>query len=57
MDVEASFLSSYRPVELIFIANKKGNNHGSAELTFFNVIFNSSGYITHDHSIPPGYVL
>ena len=57
MDVEASFLSSYRPVELTFIANKKGNNHVSAELTFFDVIFNSFGYITHDHSIPPDYVL
>ena len=34
MDVEASFSSLYRTVELTFIANKKGNNHGSAELTF-----------------------
>ena len=53
IDVEASFLSTYRPVEVTFITNKNGNNHGNAELTFFNVIFNSSGYMTHDRAIPP----
>ena len=55
--MEASFLSSYRPVELTFIANKNGNNHENAELAFFNVIFNSSGYTTHDRAIPPDGVL
>ena len=53
IDVEASFLSTYRPVEVTFITNKNGNNHGNAELAFFNVIFNSSGYMTHDRAIPP----
>ena len=53
IDVAASFLSTYRPVEVTFITNKNGNNHGNADLTFFNLIFNSSGCMTHVRAIPP----
>ena len=43
---DESFLLPYRPIDIKFIPNKNGTDHGNVELKFFNSIFNASGFLT-----------
>ena len=52
LSVDESFLLPYRPIDIKFIPNKNGTDHGNVELKFFNFIFNASGFLTHDRAIP-----
>ena len=49
--VDVAHTHKYRPVDLKFLENKNGNNHGNAEISFHNAIFNQIGYIAHDRAV------
>ena len=38
-------------MEIKFGINKNGNNHGLANICFYNIVFNAEGYVTQDRSI------
>ena len=50
-NVNAQFLKPHNPVDVKFSLNKNGNNHGLAEVSFFNIIFNEAGFMTQDRAI------
>ena len=50
--VKKEMLHSYRKFQLVFKANKNGNNHGCMEMEFSNAIFNVNGFYTRCRAIP-----
>lgn len=51
LEVSRNQLRPHHKVLVTFKPNSDGNDHGVVEITFNNVIFNSSGIITQDRAI------
>ena len=41
----------HRTVNMKYKETKHKNNHGNIEVPFYNAIFNSTGFMTHDRTI------
>ena len=50
-NIDADFLRPHNQMEIKFSINKNGNNHGLANILFYNIVFNAEGYVTQDRYI------